>query len=411
MKTGSLVLIALIALFGVALVVSAPPLRAEYIQPDLENVPVSRLIENLEAQAKKDEKAVAPRLNLARVHGMAYALKTDTARVWKGKEDQGAWFGFEPKHVPFEVKKTDDEAKMKAAREHLDKAIARYEEVIKLDDKHLVAKLGHAWCVDQAKKKDDAIKEYRAVIEEAWAKEKDSKTGGLGGHWVTAEAASYLIPLLDEEKDKDEIATLKDRSKKLNSLPRPITPIVVPLRDGLSVADLEDRRASVAFDADGSGLKRRWTWITPEAGWLVCDPHKTGKVTSGLQLFGNVTFWCFWDNGYQALRSLDDNADGILSGKELDGLAIWHDANGNGVCEPGEVRPLSDYGIVALSCQCVRDESRPDKIMYAPSGVTFADGSTRATFDIILKRQTRAAVAPPVAAAKQRTSFGRTTWR
>jgi hypothetical protein len=51
------------------------------------------------------------------------------------------------------------------------------------------------------------------------------------------------------------------------------------------------------------------------------------------------------------LAALDDDHDGILTGKELAGLALWRDANGNGVADPGEVKPLSAYGIVALSCR------------------------------------------------------------
>ena len=63
------------------------------------------------------------------------------------------------------------------------------------------------------------------------------------------------------------------------------------------------------------------------------------------------TFWCFWENGYQALASLDDDGDGWLTGKELDGLAVWRDTNGNGVSEPGEVKTLSECGIAALRCR------------------------------------------------------------
>src|SRR5438445_365240 len=110
-------------------------------------------------------------------------------------------------------------------------------------------------------------------------------------------------------------------------LPRPITPIAIPLEANLRVCDLEALDARVPFDADGSGLRKTWSWITPKAGWLVYDPARTGEVTSALQLFGNVTFWCFWDDGYQALAALDDNGDGLLTGKELNGLAIWHDKN------------------------------------------------------------------------------------
>jgi hypothetical protein len=76
-------------------------------------------------------------------------------------------------------------------------------------------------------------------------------------------------------------------------------------------------------------------------------------------MFGNVTFWLFWETGYDALTSLDDNGDGVLTGDDLKGLAIWHDANGNGICDPGEVKPLSEYGIVALSCRFERDPNHP----------------------------------------------------
>ena len=92
----------------------------------------------------------------------------------------------------------------------------------------------------------------------------------------------------------------------------------------------------------------------------------------------------FWDTGYEALAALDDDRDGRLSGKELAGLALWHDANGNGVSDAGEVKPLADYGIVALSCKAVRDPNHPDRIAYSPAGVTFRDGTTRPTFDLVL---------------------------
>jgi tetratricopeptide (TPR) repeat protein len=367
-----------------------PASPAKYIRAELESVPVERLVTNLEAAVKKDPKDVQALVNLARVHGMAYALKTDTAQVRKGKEELGPWFDYEPKFVPFsKVEKTDDEAKQKAAKDHLARAVESYKQAVKLAPDNLPARLGYAWTLEQSGKKQDAVKEYRALIEDAWQKEKDLKSLPLGGHSIVAEASAYLIPLLDKEKDKDEIATLTERAARLNKLPRPVTPIAVPLRDGLRERDIEDRNAAVAFDADGSGLKRKWSWLTKDAGWLVYDPRGKGEVTSGLQLFGGVTFWLFWETGYDALASLDDDGDGVLKGEELKGLAIWHDANGDGVCDPGEVRPLSDYGIVSVSCRFERDPSHPDRIAFSPAGVTFRDGRTRPTFDIILKPRDR----------------------
>jgi hypothetical protein len=120
---------------------------------------------------------------------------------------------------------------------------------------------------------------------------------------------------------------------------------------------------------------------------LVHVPNQSTKVTSALQLFGNVTFWCFWNNGYEAMRSLDDNGDGMLTGNELNDLALWHDANANGICDPGEVQPLSYHGITGLCCDWQTDERHADRIAYSPRGVTFANGTTRPTFDLILQQR------------------------
>jgi hypothetical protein len=74
----------------------------------------------------------------------------------------------------------------------------------------------------------------------------------------------------------------------------------------------------------------------------------------------------------------------VLTGNELKGLAIWHDASHPGVSDPGEVKPLSTYGIVAVSCQFERDRNHPNRIAFSTHGVTFRDGKTRPTFDLIL---------------------------
>jgi hypothetical protein len=370
-----------------AVLLAAGTLSARYIRPVLEVVPVAKLVQNLERIVQKNPKDAQARLNLARVHAMAYASKTDKAEVFKGKEERGAWFGYEHKHVPFTLTPAKDEAKEKAAKEHLAKAIQRYREAVQMAPDNLTARLGLAWTVEQSGDKKDAVKLYRAVIEQAWAKEKDLKQAPLGWHSVTAEAAGYLTPLLDATKDREEIATLKERAAQASRIPRPVTPLAIPLRDGLKAHDLEDRAACVTFDLDGTGLPQKWTWITRDAGWLVYDHRGTGKVDSALQLFGNVTFWLFWENGYQALAALDEDGDGWLTGRELQGLAIWQDLNGNGVCDPGEVRSLAEWGIVGLSCRYQTDTSRADGLVYSPAGVRLRDGRTRPSYDLILQRR------------------------
>jgi hypothetical protein len=366
------------------LALTLAPAHAMFIKPNLEILPVARLIENMEQLVQKTPNDATLKFNLARVHAMAYALKADTTQVWKNQEKEGAWFGYTPKAVPFMPQKTDDMAKLKLAKEHLEKALKLYVEVMQIQPDNLAARLGHAWLVDQSGDKMKAIAEYRNVIDKAWAKEGQLKSGPLGGNFITVEAAGYLIPLLNKDNDAAEIKMLEQRTAQLKKLPQPITPVAIPLHDGLAPADLIDRHARVKFDADGTGPKD-WTWISRHAAWLVHDPQHTQKVTSGLQLFGNVTFWLFWDNGYQALHALDNDGDGFLSGAELDGLALWHDANGNGLCDPGEVKSLRAWGITKISCQYLTGGPAPECAAWCPQGVWFRDGTVRPTYDLILR--------------------------
>ena len=194
-----------------------------------------------------------------------------------------------------------------------------------------------------------------------------------------------MLKLLDPVKDAKEIAKLDEAKKTLQNMPRFITPLLVPLESNLQLADLINPKANVLFDLDGSGQLKQWAWPTPKAAWLVYDSEGTGKITSGLQLFGNVTFWIFWQNGYDALSSLDDNGDGILSGDELRGLALWQDSNGNGISDPGEVRPVKDFGITEISCRS-RGESAGNP--WNAQGVKFKDGSVRPTYDWIVPGKT-----------------------
>lgn len=374
------------SLGAAVILIAAAEMQARYIRPEIEQVPVGRLIENLEKSIEANPKDAGLRYNLARVHGMAYALKSEQIPVNK-RTPNAAWFGYEPKFVPFDPQATDDEAKLQAARQHLRQAIRRYEETVALAPDHLAARLGLAWTTEKSGDRKKAIEGYRDLVERGWAKEKDLKEGGLGAHFITAEAGAYLVPLLDPEKDAVEIASLKERSARLAKLPRPVTPIAIPLRPGLRAVDLVDAKASVAFDADGSGLDQRWTWIAPDAGWLVYDAAPDGKIASGLQLFGNATFGLSWSNGYQALASLDDDGDGMLSGDELKHIAVWHDRNGDGRVQPGEKLSLASLGIVAISCRFETDRTHADRIAWSRTGATLRDGSTLPTYDLILKRK------------------------
>jgi len=357
---------------------------AKYIAVKTINVPVERVTANLIKEYNKDPKNLQVLINLARLHAMAYSQKSDEVIV-KSEDGVTAWFGYEPKLVPFSgVKESKNAAAIKKATYHLYEALGFYRKAMELDPKDRKAQLGYGWLLSQTDQKEEAVKVLREVIRASWEEEKDLQFLGLGGHTFTVEGAAYLIPLLDATKDAEEIKRLKDRGELLKKLPRPITPIAIPLKDGLSASDIEDRTKGVLFDADGSGIKKNWTWIRPNAAWLVYRPDRSRKVESGLDLFGSVTFWLFWENGYDALASLDDNQDGQLKGRELSGLGIWQDVNKDGICQDHEFKTLPEAGIVSLNCRYQRDENHPEKIAFSPLGVTFKDGTVRSTFDLVL---------------------------
>jgi len=373
------------AALTIAVVIASAHLAAIYMRAETTQVPVDRLVANLEKELQANPGNVQMILNLARLHAMAFANKEETFPAAAPKGDQPEVPSYSPgaSQIPRRVKPAPSPQNAATAAQHLKEATRHYEAALALAPDNLTARLGYGWVLEQAGNKKAAIAEYRKVVEQAWPGEQKIKTLMPSQRMFTQEAAGYLIPLLDKERDAAEIADLRAKQSDIAGRPRAVTPVVVPLTDDVEVAHLVDPLARVRFDADGS-LPREWTWITSKAGWLVYDGADRGTIDSALQLFGNVTFWLFWSNGYEPMRALDDNGDGELSGSELQHISIWHDSNADGVSDRAEVKPLSFYGIVALSHDHVIGDGRR-VTAYAPRGVRFSDGRTRPTYDVILQ--------------------------
>jgi hypothetical protein len=371
-----------------ALIAASASLGAIYARPDIENVPVARLVANLDKELAADPKNPDLHLRLARLYAVAYSANTTELPVTvlagaDRKPRQEVWFGHEPDLIPEKV--APGASRSEASKAFLGRSVDHYRKVVELNPSVLVGRIGYAWTLEQSGNTSGAAAEYRRVIEQAWPKEEKAKFAEPGQRFFTEEAARHLIPLLDPKRDADEIATLRARAERLGRVPRAITPIVIPLTATATLKTIVDLDASVPFDADGTGLRKAWTWISPDGAWLVYDATSTGRITSALQLFGDVTFWNVWRNGYEPMRALDDDGDGELRGRELRHLALWRDVNRDAVSDPGEVRPLSEYGIVALTCRGGKGDG-----IYAAAvaerGVRFSDGRTRPTYDVILRR-------------------------
>ncbi|MCA9793107.1 MAG: tetratricopeptide repeat protein [Candidatus Eremiobacteraeota bacterium] len=351
------------------------PVWARYAVQPTEPVPVARLVANLHKQIEANPKDGQAHYALARVHSMAYAYRATSIEV--EKESRGSLPDFARAHEPPAGVKPGKDLTSAQALKHLERAIVHYRKAVALLPDHLTAHLGLAWCLEQAGRKQQAIEEYRKVFAAAYDKEHER----YFGQSLTLETGGYLVPLLDPNQDAAEIASLKKKMKVVQQAPRAVTPILIGL-EGENLEDLTLPAARVAFDLDGTGLTQQWPWITPRAAWLVYDPNRSGDIHTGLQLFGSVTFWVAWDNGYQALAALDDNLDGRLDGPELEGLALWRDRNGDGLSQPGEVKPLADYGIVALFTDW---QVHATGIPYAPTGVLWQDGRRTSSYDWVVE--------------------------
>jgi len=397
--------------------------KAMFAWYQTEQVPIDRLFTNLQQRLVRDTNNFELTYDLARLHSMAYSTNLASIGVRTNTWRPEFYYPGSDSGVPRRVYLPSTPADQKRALAHLTNAILLYERAIVLLKKStneppykkwlvLPLELGLAWCLDQTGSRKNALAAYRKALALAWKKEvtgefsitewmqdkwnavksgnnplRTTRRGYIGpGVCYSEEIIGYMLKLLDPVKDAKEIAELKDNQKTLASMGRAITPILVPVVEGAPLSDLVDGSASVAFDLDGSGLPRQWGWITPKAAWLVYDPQGDGQITSALQMFGNVTFWIFWRDGYAALRSLDDDDDGALRGAELRGIALWQDTNGNGVSDAGEVRSVFEWGVTAISCA---GESDACGAVWCPTGVTFSNGTTRPTYDWIAPSRAR----------------------
>lgn len=357
---------------------------------DVRKVPVDRLIANLEQEYQKTNSPHVA-LRLGRLNGIAYSWKADSVMVIDGPTEpaRGTEIFYpgsdEPAIVHENVVPPPNDAARERAQKHLERAIYWYQIAIDWGGGGRRARLGYGWCLMEAGYKDQAKDVFRGIVAEAFGVDTDREGGRFGGKSVTAEALTYLIGLLNPVTDFSEKRMRESQLEDVEAdWSDARSPIVIPLRDNLTVQDVVRDDRVVTFNLD-YGACDRWTWIDPRAGWLVHDFLDIGDIVSGRDLIGDVAFGVFWDNGYQVLSALDDNHDGVLREGELVGLKVWRDANMNGVCDPGELLKLEQLGIAGLSCSCTPIECNGREMWQSTGGVLMTDGTARDSYDVMLQ--------------------------
>jgi hypothetical protein len=232
---------------------------------------------------------------------------------------------------------------------------------------------------------DGAREEYYAAYDFALTKDLKERRPPEGvENIVSHEAGEGYIRLTDRKsvlspQEGRKVAAVKQNVKRLKALPPGfITPVIFTPDGSEALTDLVAAGLRVSFDLNGDGQIEKWPWVKPTTGILVWDPDRTGQITSGRQLFGSVTWWLFFADGYHALDALDDNRDGQLTGSELDGIAVWFDRNSDGHSDEGEVIPLAEFGVTAIATKA---GGRDGDSLMNPAGITLRNGSTVPSYD------------------------------
>jgi tetratricopeptide (TPR) repeat protein len=381
------VVIALVALLPLAA-------SAKFMQPV--PAPVDRLITNIERQ-------LTNRAGDADLHyrrGRLYALSA----VQKEAHIRGN------AEIDFTILSGNDAVLAVPAsvvtRAALKTSIESYRTALKLKPDHAPSHLGLGWAIEASAKLKvpgadlkDALAAYKKAFEltqpeDGKRTEQPLSMTGLKG-LLSYEAGEAYVRLAESGGgDAAFVKTAKDHLGKMNGLPRAskVTPIIFSKSGKGSLQQLQDSTRCSTFDLDATGLGQCWEWLTPNAGILVWDPSGKGAVKNGWQLFGSVSFFLFFDHGYEALELLDDDGDGWLAGKELDGIAVWTDSDRDGQPSAKEVKTVQQEKIRRIAVQPVFSRG----VWQQPRGLEMANGTTRATWDWV----TRPRVMPAFGASR-----------
>ena len=289
---------------------------------------------------------------------------------------------------------------------HAAEAMTNFNKAIQLDPDNGLYYLGLASLLEQygdflrQKNSEDVPEEFRSLFlwrarelyycsyELAIRNDLKHKYRPLAGlrSLVGYEAGRAYMRLLAadrsaSEAEKRNSAAVQENLKKLEALQiRVITPIIFSLQAHSSLAELLAEDTRVRFDLDGDDVVELRPWVRPTTGILVWDPRRTGLITSGRQMFGSVTWWLFFADGYQALDVLDDDRDGTLAGPELAGISVWFDRDSDGISDTAEVLPIEQLAVVSVATKsCGHDNGSP----MNEQGLELADGRTVATYDWI----------------------------
>ena len=163
-----------------------------------------------------------------------------------------------------------------------------------------------------------------------------SVPGGPNGEFVSQQVKGFQDCYLGED-GMAHWASCRDTASS--------TPLVLAFDDN----DVSFTQADGGFAVDPR-MSVATDWVSASTPWLALDRNGNGLIDGGNELFGSATPMGegFAPHGFVALSALDKNADGRISGSELDALLVWSDADQDRVSDAGEMISAAQAGVVEI---------------------------------------------------------------
>ncbi|WP_459789796.1 cadherin domain-containing protein [Alteriqipengyuania sp. 357] len=198
----------------------------------------------------------------------------------------------------------------------------------------------------------------------------------LGGRWSFQ--LNYLATIRSRDAAgayRDETVTIKFKRHNTSA----VLPIVFDLDgDGIELVALDG--STIAFDMDKDGLADKTGWVSADDALLALDRNGNGVIDDSSEIsFADDVENALTD--LEGLRAFDTNGNGLLdAGDQRFGeFLVWQDINQNGVSDEGELRTLTEAGIVQVNLtlnQTGEELAESHNVIYATTEYLKSDGST-----------------------------------
>ncbi len=192
--------------------------------------------------------------------------------------------------------------------------------------------------------------------------------------------AAFLRVITTKADDGSETDSLSELQAIIDSVPsnNSVSPVVLDLNGDGTLSYTQQ-----LMDVTGDGQAEYTAWAAAQDGVLVRDADGDGRLTRPSEFaFARSSN----ETDLQGLAAqYDSNHDGRLSAEDADfaQFKVWQDANGNGVCDAGELHSLSALGITSISLHSdgVQGQPAPGVREMGQTQATRIDGSHRVVAD------------------------------